>query len=87
MRWCAMSTAPSPRARRQRCPYPCAIRARVLAAEALQAAGRDPGGRAVQLAARLFIVDDQFFQIVALGAEGEISSDALDTFFASFRLI
>lgn len=60
---------------------------RVLAAEALQAAGRDPGGRAVQLAARLFIVDDQFFQIVALGAEGEISSDALDTFFASFRLI
>lgn len=60
---------------------------RVLAAEALQAAGRDPGGRAVQLAARLFIVDDQFFQIVALGAEGEISSDTLDTFFASFRLI
>ena len=60
---------------------------RVLAGEALQAAGRDPGGRAVQLAARLFIVDDQFFQIVALGVEGEISSDTLDTFFASFRLI
>ena len=60
---------------------------RVLAAEAIEAAGRDPGGRAVQLAARLFIVDDRFFQVVALGASGEISPDALDTFFASFRLI
>ena len=68
-------------------PVPASDSRRVLAAEALQAAGRDPGGRAVRLAARLFIVDDQFFQIVALGAEGEISSDTLDTFFASFRLI
>lgn len=60
---------------------------KVLAAEAIEAAGRDPGGRAVQLAARLFIVDDRFFQVVALGADGEISPDALDTFFTSFRLI
>ncbi len=60
---------------------------KVLAAEAIEAAGRDPGGRAVQLVARLFIVDDRFFQVVALGADGEISPDALDTFFASFRLI
>lgn len=60
---------------------------RVLAAEAIEAAGRDPGGRAVQLAARLFIVDDRVFQVVALGASGEISPDTLDTFFTSFRLI
>ena len=68
-------------------PVPANDSRKVLAAEALQAAGRDPGGRAVQLAARLFIVDDQIFQVVALGAEGEISADTLDTFFASFRLI
>lgn len=60
---------------------------KVLAAEAIEAAGHDPGGRAVQLAARLFIVDDRFFQVVALGASGEISPDTLDTFFTSFRLI
>ncbi len=59
----------------------------VLAAEAIEATGRDSDGRAVQLAARLFIVDDRLFQVVALGAQGEISSDALDTFFTSFRLI
>ena len=59
----------------------------VLAAEVIEAAGRDPGGHAVQLAARLFIVEDRVFQVVALGANGEIPSDALDTFFASFRLI
>ncbi len=60
---------------------------KVWAAEAVEAAGRDAGGRAVQLAARLFIVDDRLFQVVALGAEGEISRDALDIFFTSFRLI
>lgn len=60
---------------------------KVLAAEAVEAAGRDAGGRAVQLAARLFIVNDRLFQIVAVGAPGEISPDALDTFFTSFRLI
>jgi hypothetical protein len=60
---------------------------KVLTAEAIEATGRDSSGRAVQLAARLFIIDDRLFQVVALGAEGEIPPDALDTFFASFRLI
>ncbi|MBC8120027.1 MAG: hypothetical protein H7X75_10675 [Burkholderiaceae bacterium] len=59
----------------------------VVAAEAIEAAGSDAKGRAVRLAARLFIVDDRLFQVVALGVEGEIPPDALDTFFASFRLI
>lgn len=59
----------------------------VLAAEAIEAVGRNSKGGAVRLAARLFIVDDQLFQVVALGAEGEIPPDALDTFFTSFRLV
>jgi hypothetical protein len=60
---------------------------KVLTAEAIEATGRDSGGRAVQLAARLFIVDDRLFQVIALSAEGELPPDALDMFFASFRLI
>jgi hypothetical protein len=60
---------------------------KVLTAEAIEATGRDSGGRAVQLAARLFIVDDRLFQVVALSADGELQPDALDIFFASFRLI
>jgi hypothetical protein len=60
---------------------------RVLAAEAIEATGRDAGGRAVQLTARLFIVDDRLFQVVALGAPGEIPADAVDMFLTSFRLI
>ena len=59
----------------------------VLAGEAIEAAGRDSGGRAVQLAARLYVVDGRLYQLVALGAEGEISADMLDTFFTSFRLL
>lgn len=60
--------------------------AKPLAAEAIEADGRLPDGRNSRLAARFFIVDDRLFQIVALGAEGEIPSEALDTFFTSFRL-
>ena len=41
----------------------------------------------MQLTARLFIVDDRLFQVVALGAKGEMSPESLDTFFTSFRLI
>jgi hypothetical protein len=41
----------------------------------------------VQLAARLFIVDDRLFQVVALGARDELSPEVLDTFLTSFRLI
>ena len=60
---------------------------RLLASEAVEAVGRPgPDGRKSRLAARFFIVDDQLFQIVALGAEGEIPPEVLDTFFTSFRL-
>lgn len=68
-------------------PVPSGGARKVLTAEAIEATGRDSRGRAVQLAARLFIVDDRLFQVVALGAEGEIPLDVLDTFFTSFRLI
>lgn len=60
---------------------------KLLAAEAVEAVGQTgQGGRKSRLAARFFIVDDRFFQVVALGAEGEIPPDVLDTFFTSFRL-
>jgi hypothetical protein len=48
--------------------------------------GPGPDGRKSRLAARVLIVDDRLFQLVALGAEGEIPPEALDTFFTSFRL-
>jgi hypothetical protein len=38
------------------------------------------------LAALFFIVDDRLFQLIALGGEGSIEPQALDTFFTSFRL-
>jgi hypothetical protein len=60
---------------------------RLLASEAVEAVGRPgPDGRKSRLAARFFIVDDQLFQVVALGAEGEIPPEVLETFFTSFRL-
>ena len=67
-------------------PVPAGDSRRVLTAEAIEATGRDSSGRAVQLAARLFIVADRLYQVVALSAEGEVSRDVLDTFFTSFRL-
>ena len=57
------------------------------AAEAIEAVGTDSKGRAVRLAARLFIVDDRLFEVVALGVEGEIPPDALDMFLTSFRIV
>ena len=66
---------------------PPASSRRLYVAEAIRATGRDSSGRPVQLNARLFVVDDQVFQVVALGANGEISAEALDTFFTSFRLL
>lgn len=74
-----------------RAPLPVALppgsARRLLASEAVEAVGRTgPAGRKSRLAARFFIVDDQFFQVVALGAEGEIPPEVLDTFFTSFRL-
>lgn len=59
----------------------------LLLSEAIEATGRLPNGQNSRLAARFFIVDDRLFQVVALGAEGEIPPEALDTFFTSFRLI
>lgn len=66
---------------------PAGDRRKVLAAEAADASGKDSGGRTVQLAARLFIVDDQLFELIALGTKDELSPEAVDTFFSSFRLI
>ena len=60
---------------------------KVLAAEAADAAGKVSGGRTVQLATRLFIVDDRLFELIAMGTKDELSPDVLDTFFSSFRLI
>ena len=54
------------------------------AVEARGRAGAD--GRAAVLAARFLIVDDRLFQLIALGAEGSIEPQSLDTFFTSFRL-
>jgi hypothetical protein len=57
------------------------------AAQAFTAAGTAGRGRPAQLAVRLYVVDDRLFQLVALGAEGEIPPQALETFFDSFRLL
>lgn len=58
----------------------------IKAAEAVTARGT-AGGRAAQLAARFFVVEDRLYQVVAIGAEGELSDDVLETFFSSFRLL
>jgi len=55
-------------------------------AQAIRAQGRIGADRHAVLAARFYVVDDRLYQVVALGAEGEIPADALDTFFDSFRL-
>lgn len=66
---------------------PAGLGARQLrAARAFSAAGTAGGGRPARLAVRLYVVDDRLFQLVALGAEGEIPPQALETFFDSFRL-
>jgi hypothetical protein len=68
-------------------PLPAGTARKLLASESVEAVGRaGPDGRKSRLAARFFIVDDQLFEVVALGAEGEIPPDALETFFTSFRL-
>jgi hypothetical protein len=58
----------------------------VRSAQAVSATGRIGDGRKAVLAARFYVVDDRLYQVVALGAEGEIPAEALDTFFDSFRL-
>jgi hypothetical protein len=66
---------------------PPADQRRLLTAQAIEVTGEvGPDGRKSRLAARFYVVDDRFFQLVALGAEGEIPPEALETFFTSFRL-
>lgn len=69
-------------------PPPLATPAgRVLrAAQALAVQGQAPDGRPTALAARFYVVDDWLLQVVALAVRGEVSAEALDTFFDSFRL-
>jgi hypothetical protein len=56
-------------------------------AQAVTATGKTGReARAVQLAARFYVVDDRLYQLVALGAAGELPPAALDSFFDSFRL-
>jgi len=59
---------------------------KLRAARAFSAAGKAGSGRPARLAVRLYVVDDRLFQLVALGAEGEVPPQALETFFDSFRL-
>jgi len=57
------------------------------AGQVVESRGRTgPDGLSAVLAARFFIVDDRLFQLIALGGEGSIEPQALDTFFTSFRL-
>jgi len=58
---------------------------RVMQGQSLRAQGRTADGRPAALAARFFIVDDRLFQLVALGGDAGVGSQALDTFFTSFR--
>jgi hypothetical protein len=58
----------------------------VRTAQAVTARGRIGADRKAVLAARFYVVDDRLYQVVALGAEDEIPSDVVDTFFDSFRL-
>jgi hypothetical protein len=67
-------------------PVPGASTRTVRAARAFAVPGKANDGRPATLAVRLYVVDDRLFQLVALGAEGEIPPAALDTFFDSFRL-
>jgi len=61
---------------------------RVRGGQAVEARGRvGKSGRPGQLAARFHVVDDRLYQVVAIGADGELTPDALEIFFTSFRLI
>jgi hypothetical protein len=62
---------------------------KLLAAQAVDAQARIAerrGVRSGRLAARFYVVDDRLYQVVALGADGELDAGALETFFDSFRL-
>ncbi len=60
----------------------------IIIGEELTAQGRaGPRGVPTQLAARLFIVDDRLFEVIAIFAEGEVPTAEVETFFTSFRLL
>jgi hypothetical protein len=60
---------------------------RLKEAQSVEARGRaGADGQSAALAASFFIVDDRLFEVIALGGEGAIERNALDTFFTSFRL-
>lgn len=62
-------------------------------AQAVRAQGqRDAGSKdgkagTTVVAARFIVADDRLYQVVALGAETELTPAVLDTFFDSFRLL
>jgi len=63
------------------------------ASAALQTAAAAPenhkggnGRSAPQLYARLLLVDDRLYQLVAIGAPADLPPEAIETFFTSFRL-
>lgn len=59
----------------------------VRGGQSVEARGRvGKDRRSGQLAARFHVVDDRLYQVVAIGADGELTADVLDTFFSSFRL-
>ena len=71
----------------QEAPPPPGVGARTLrSARAFTVGGKVANGRPARLAVRLYVVDDRLFQLVALGAEGDLPPQALETFFDSFRL-
>ncbi len=68
-------------------PPPGLAGRRLRAAQAFAVAGTaGPRGRPARLAARLYVVDDRLYQLTVIGAEGEVPSQARETFFDSFRL-
>lgn len=43
-------------------------------------------GQAARLVARIYVVDDRVYQVVAMGAADDLPDAAVETFFTSFRL-
>jgi hypothetical protein len=48
-------------------------------------AGRDR--RPARLVARLYVVDDRFFELITIGADADLPPEAREMFFDSFRLL
>lgn len=48
--------------------------------------GGDGQGQPARLAARIYVVDDRVYQIVAMGRAEDLPDNEIETFFTSFRL-